>query len=108
MTAREEIQALQNQAADSARQVQSLSHELETERNRRINEMHEAKGRLQHLFDSELAPRLRGAREALHGGPLAVDVALERLDRTSNSSRRNDRGRLWTRLRDHEQPSRVH
>ena len=82
MTAREEIQALQNQAADSARQVQSLSHELETERNRRINEMHEAKGRLQHLFDSELAPRLRGAREALHGGPLAVDVALERLDRT--------------------------
>ena len=82
MTAREEIQALQNQAADSARQVESLSHELETERNRRINEMHEAKGRLQHLFDSELAPRLRGAREALDGGPLAVDVALERLDRT--------------------------
>ena len=81
-TAREEIQALQNQAANSARHVASLSHELQAERNTRINEIREAKGRVQGLFDSELAPRLRGAREALDGGPVAVDVALERLDRT--------------------------
>ena len=81
-TAREQIQALQDHAADLATQVASLSHELRGERNRRINEMRETKGRLQRLFDSELAPRLRGAHEALDCGPLAVDVALERLDRT--------------------------
>ena len=44
--------------------------------------MREAKGRIRRLFDSELAPRLRGAREALDGDPVAVNVALERLNRT--------------------------
>ena len=81
-TAHEEIRVSERQAANSERQVASLSRELETERNRRINELREAKGRLQHLFDTGLAPRLRGAREALDGRPVAVDVALERLDRT--------------------------
>lgn len=80
-TARENIQVLQGQLAQAERQVASLSGALESERNRRINEMREIKGRLQRLFDSELAPRLRGAREALDGAPLALDVALERLDR---------------------------
>ena len=81
-TAREAIRAIERQAAGSARQVESLSRDLETEHNRRINELREVKGRLQRLFDTGLAPRLRGAREALDGGPVAVDVALERLDRT--------------------------
>jgi hypothetical protein len=43
--------------------------------------MREAKGRMQRLIDSDLTPRLRGAREALDGGPVAIDVALQRLDR---------------------------
>ena len=81
-TAHEEIRVSGSQAADLERQVASLSRELETDRNRRINELREVKGRLQRLFDTGLAPRLRGAREALDGGPLAVEVALERLDRT--------------------------
>ena len=81
-TSREETRVNERRAADSERQVASLSRELETERNRRINDLREAKGRLQRLFDTGLAPRLRGAREALDGGPVAVDVALERLDRT--------------------------
>ena len=79
--AREKIQALEDQAAGSAKKMASLSRELEVEHNKRINKMREAKGRLQRLFDSGLAPRLRGAREALDGAPIAVDVALERLDR---------------------------
>ena len=81
-TAREECRVSERQAEDSRERVASLSRELETERNRRINELREAKGRQQRLFDTELAPRLRGAREALDGGPVAVDVALERLERT--------------------------
>ena len=81
-TAREKTRVNERRAADSETQVASLSRELETERNRRINDLREAKGRLQRLFDTGLAPRLRGAREALDGGPVAVDVALERLDRT--------------------------
>ena len=80
--ARERIQSLQAQVADSANQVTTLSRDLETEHNRRINKMREAKGRIRRLFDSALAPRLRGAREALDGDPVAVNVALERLDRT--------------------------
>ena len=82
LMARDKIQSLQNQAADSARQVASLSRDLETEHNRRINKIREAKGRIRRLIDSELAPRMRGAREALDGNPVAVNVALERLDRT--------------------------
>ena len=81
-TAREETRVSERRAAGSERRVASLSRQLETEQNRRINELREAKGRLQRLFDTGLAPRLRGAREALDGGPVAVDVALERLDRT--------------------------
>ena len=80
--AREETRVSESHTADSERRVTSLSRELETERNRRINELREAKGRLQRLFDTGLAPRLRGAREALDGEPVAVDVALERLDQT--------------------------
>ena len=80
--AREETRVSESRAADSERKVTSLSRELATERNKRINELREAKGRLQRLFDTGLAPRLRGAREALDGEPVAVDVALERLDRT--------------------------
>ena len=80
--ARDDIHALQDQAAESARRFELLSRKLEMERNKRINEIHETNGRLQHLFDSELAPRLRGAREALDAEPFAVDLALERLDRT--------------------------
>lgn len=81
-TAHETIQSLQAQVADSAERVTTLSRDLETEHNRRINKMREAKGRMRRLFDSALAPRLRGAREALDGDPIAVNVALERLERT--------------------------
>ena len=80
-TAHSEIQVLQNQAADSAKQIDALSHALEVERNKRINDMCEIKGRVRRLFDSDLSPRLRGACEALNEGPTVVDVALERLDR---------------------------
>ena len=80
-TAREETRVYERRAADSESRVASLSRELETEQNRRINELREAKGRLQRLFDTGLAPRLRGAREAIDGGPIAADVALDRLDR---------------------------
>ena len=79
--AREQIRTLEGQAEDSAKNVVSLSRQLEVEHNKRINRMREAKGRVRRLFDSGLAPRLRGAREALDGGPVALDVALERLDR---------------------------
>ena len=80
--AREEIRVLKSQAADSARRIASLSRELDAERNRRVHGMHEAKGHVQHFFDTGLVPRLQGAREALDREPVAIEAALERLDRT--------------------------
>ena len=79
--ARERIQLLEKQAADSADEVALLSRRLEVEHNKRVNKIRETKGRVLRFFDSGLSPRLRGAREAIDGGTVAVDVALDRLDR---------------------------
>ena len=80
-TARERIQTLEKQAKDSAEEVASLSRRVEVEHNKRVNKIRETKGRVLRLFDSGLSPRLRGAREAIDGRTVAVDVAIERLDR---------------------------
>lgn len=80
-TAREKNRALEDHAARSDERVDSLTRKLEVEHNKRINKMREAKGRVLHLFDSGLSPRLRGARDALDGRSVATDVAIERIDR---------------------------
>lgn len=80
-TVREQNRALGDQAARSNERVESLTRQLEVEHNVRINKMREAKGRVLHLFDSGLSPRLRGAREALDGKSVVTDVAIERIDR---------------------------
>ena len=79
---RDQVHALNRRSEDSAKLTASLQEKLAAEGNRRINEIRDLKGRTQRLLDSELAPRLRGAREALDGSPAALDVALERIERT--------------------------
>ena len=60
----------------------TLRDSLTSERNRRINERFAARARLRKMLHEEIAPRLRGALDALATEPMHPNVARDRLDRT--------------------------